>query len=66
MGMVNPQRVFQRQNDSKTLARLSKRVGRFRRRTAMPKGGSELRGSIRSCGDDRRVIVDREKFPQFA
>ena len=34
------QRVFQRQNDSKTLACLSKRVGRCRRRTAMPKGGS--------------------------
>ena len=39
-GNGDPQRVFQRQNDSKTLARLSKRVGRCRGRTAMPKGGS--------------------------
>ena len=31
---------FQHQNDSKTLARLSKCVGRCRQRTAMPKGGS--------------------------
>ena len=39
-GNGDPQRVFQRQNDSKTLARLSKRVGRCRGRTAMPKKGS--------------------------
>ena len=39
-GNGDPQRVFQRQNDSKTLARLSKRVGRCRGRTAMPKEGS--------------------------
>ena len=39
-GNGDPQRVFQCQNDSKTLARLSKRVGCCRRRTAMPKGGS--------------------------
>ena len=40
-GNGDPQRVFQRQNNSKTLARLSKLVGRCRRRlTAMPKGGS--------------------------
>ena len=43
------QRVFQRQNDSKTLA--YKRVSRCRQRTAMSKGGSWLRGSIRSCGE---------------
>ena len=36
----DPQHEFQRQNDSKTLARLSKCVGRCRQRTAMPKGGS--------------------------
>ena len=41
---------------SKILARLSKRVGHCRWRTAMPKG------SIRSCGDDRRVIVGRKNF----
>ena len=34
------QRVFQRQNDGKTLACLSKRVGRCWQRTAMPKEGS--------------------------
>ena len=34
------QHVFHRQNDSRTLARLSKRVGCCRRRTAMPKGAS--------------------------
>ena len=39
-GNGDPQRVFQRQNDSKMLARLSKCVGRCRRRTALPKGGS--------------------------
>ena len=36
----DPQREFQRQNDSKTLARLSKCVGRCQQRNAMPKGGS--------------------------
>ena len=39
-GNGDPQRVFQRQNDSETLVRLSKHVGRCRRRTAMPEGGS--------------------------
>ena len=39
-GNGDPQRVFQCQNDSKTLVRLSKRVRRCWRRTAMPKGGS--------------------------
>ena len=58
--------VFQRQNDGKTLACLSKRVSRCWQRTAMRKGGSWLRGSICGCADDRRVIVGREKFPQFA
>ena len=61
-----PQCVFQRQNNCKTLARLSKRVSRCWWKTAMPKGGSWLQRSIHSCRDDRWVIVDREKFPQFA
>ena len=34
------QRVFQRRNDSKTLPRLLKRVGRCRRKTALPNGGN--------------------------
>ena len=50
------QHVFQ-QNDGKMLACLSKSVGRCWQRTAMPKGGSWLRGSIRGCGDDRRVMI---------
>jgi len=33
-------RVFQRRNDSKTLPRLSKRVGRCRRKITLPNGGS--------------------------
>ena len=36
----DPQCVFQSQNNSKMLARSSKRVGRCQRRTTMPKGGS--------------------------
>ena len=59
MEMVTHSVYFQRRNDSKT----SKRVGRCQQKTAIPKGGSKLWGSIRSCSE---LIVGREKFPQFA
>ena len=39
-GNGDPQRVFQRQNDSKTLARLSKRIGRCRRRIYQREGAN--------------------------
>ena len=53
-GNVDPQRVFKRQNDSKTLPHyqsVSVAVGE-----KLPCQKEELtRGSVRSCGDDRRV-----------
>ena len=39
-GNGDSQCVFQRQNDSKTFRRLSKRVGRCRRETVKPKGAN--------------------------
>ena len=64
------QRVFQLQNDGKTLACLSKRVGCCWQRTAMPKGGSsdseDLFAVTVMTGELWSVIIGSEKFTQFA
>ena len=52
--------MFQRRNDSKRLPRLPKR-GWLLAKNCYAKG-SELRGSIRSCGDDRRVDCKSPKI----
>ena len=51
--------ALQCQNDSKRLPCLSKHVGHCLRRNAMPKGVSQLRGSIHSCRESSNAQDSR-------